>query len=287
MLDELNDDRIWVRSDINYVRNPPASGEPVLTFVTEGETPSTMVTEPGVQMPIRDMRGVETALDREGFKLVLHTSAVPDFDKIEEDEATDQIYIDEMTALLQQVTGASRVIMLGGGKKRYGKTATDKLKGLLNALPALYPHGDTTDRSAQSQAEMLASRIPAIDLDKAERWALYNMWRPITPPPHDYPLAVCDARTVRSHDAVTVLAQTATRATGAVAHDTKGYLHNGAHRWWTVRDMTPGEVLIFKTHDSDPTRAHQVAHTAFHNPDCPADAPTRGSVEMRAFAIFN
>lgn len=274
------------RGEINYVRNPPKPGEANLTFVTEDETRSTMITLPGEPMWISDLRGTPTSLDREGFELVRHTSAVADFHRIEEDPDTDQLYIGEMTAMLQQVTGAAMVIMQGGGKKRYGPIAKDRLAGLPNALPALYPHGDTTDSSAAYLAQAIASQIPGLELEKARRWAHFNMWRPITPPPQDYPLAVCDARSIQPGDGITVVAETVTRTTGAFSFDTTGYLYNSSHRWCYFRDMTPEEVIVFKTHDSDPARAHQVAHSAFLDPACPPGTPTRGSVEMRAFVVF-
>jgi hypothetical protein len=63
-------------------------------------------------------------------------------------------------------------------------------------------------------------------------------------------------------------------------------VHNPGHRWCWFRDMTADEVLVFKTHDSDPERAHRVAHTAFTDPTCPPGTPTRASVEIRALALF-
>ena len=67
-------------------------------------------------------------------------------------------------------------------------------------------------------------------------------------------------------DRETVVAHTVTRTLGALSFDTTGYLHNPAHRWCYFRNMTPEEVLVFITYDSDPARAHQVAHTAFLDP---------------------
>jgi hypothetical protein len=275
-----------LRAEVNYVRNPPAVGEPSLTFVTEAEESSTMVTKPGRLVEIHDVRGVHTSLDIEGFALVPHSSAVTDFDAIEEDPAVDRLYIDEMTRLLEEVTHATRVIMLGGGKKRYGESAVDKLAPLKNAKPARYPHGDVTDASALAQAAGVAAMVPGLSLDDFGRWALYNMWRSVTPPPQDHPLAVCDARSVTSSDRVSVVAVTEIRGSGEFRFETTGYLFSPEHRWCYFSDMTPGEVLVFKTHDSDPGRAHQVAHTAFTDPTCPAGTPTRASVEMRALALY-
>ena len=120
-----------VRAAVNYIRNPRFSaGEPKLEFCTEDETLSTMETLPGQDMAIRSARGLATALDREGFVLVRHVSQVEDFGLIEEDPGTDQQYNDEMAALLREVTGGAFAMMLGGGKKRFGESATDRLASL-------------------------------------------------------------------------------------------------------------------------------------------------------------
>ncbi|HEX8783916.1 MAG TPA: CmcJ/NvfI family oxidoreductase [Steroidobacteraceae bacterium] len=46
------------------------------------------------------------------------------------------------------------------------------------------------------------------------------------------------------------------------------------------------EALIFKTHDSDRSRAHCVPHVAFDHAACPAHAVPRVSIEMRALALW-
>jgi len=175
--------------------------------------------------------------------------------------------------------------MLGGGKKRYGESATDKLALLLNAKPARYPHADNTDSSAQGLMGMIAAFVEDLDPESYSRWALYNMWRAVTPPPQDFPLAVCDARTVNPDDEVTVTAITKERM-GEIIHDTTGYLFSSSHRWHYYPDMTRDEVLVFKAHDSDSQRSRRVPHTAFTDPTCPPGAPTRASVEMRGLALF-
>jgi hypothetical protein len=276
-----------VRADVNYVRNPPASSAMVLEFVTEAEEHSTMCTLPGQEVLITNARPLTTQLDREGFVLITHVSEVVDFDRIQEDQGVDQVYIDEMTGLLAQLTGASRVFMLGGGKKRFGEHATDKLAPLTNAKPARYPHADNTDESATGLVELIAQLVGDLDLKKVSRYALYNMWRCVSPPPQDIPLAVCDARTVAPGDEVTVTAVTTERVGGDIRHDTTGYLFNPSHHWHYFSNMTPDEVLVFKAHDTDPARARRVPHTAFDDPTCPPGTPTRASVEMRGLALFD
>ena len=273
-----------VQADVNYVRNEPARAGETLEFVPHAQERNTMVTLPGEPMWISDARGLETDLDREGFVLVRHVSAVADFDAIQADPLVDQRYVDEMSALLAEVTGASRTVMLWGAKKRYGESQVDKLAGLPNAEPARYPHADNTDASSEAQAAMVMEHF---GVAPGRRWALYNLWRACTPPPQDFPLAVCDARTLGPDDEITVTALTIELGDRRVRHDTTGYRHNPAHRWCYFPAMTRDEVLVFKTHDSDPARAHRVAHTAFTDPTCPPGVPTRASVEIRGLAVFD
>jgi hypothetical protein len=274
-----------VEAEINYIRNPPPAGGAVLEYVTEDEGLNTMVTLPGRSMSITDARGLPTDLDREGFVLVRHVSAVGDFHRLQEDPGVDAQYVEETAAMLTELTGAARVLMLGGGKKRYGESATDRLAPLKNAKPARYPHADNTDASAENLANLFDAFVDDFDLGAYPRWAMYNVWRTFSPPPQDFPLAVCDARTIGPDDEVTVTAITA-ELSGDIVHDTTSYVHNPAHRWHWFPDMTIDEVIVFKSHDTDPTKACRVAHTAFTDPTCPAGVPTRASVEMRALAVF-
>ena len=52
--------------------------------------------------------------------------------------------------------------------------------------------------------------------------------------------------------------------------------------------MTPSEALLIKTFDSSSDgRARRSIHTAFVNPDAPADAAPRESIETRALVFFD
>src|SRR5689334_19691618 len=97
---------VAVEAEINYIRKPPAPGAGPLEYVTEAEERNTMVTLPGRLMTITNARLLDTDLDREGFVLAQHVSAVADFHRIQEDPAVDQQYIDETTAFLTQLVGA-------------------------------------------------------------------------------------------------------------------------------------------------------------------------------------
>lgn len=276
----------YVTATVNYVCNPPAPGEEQLEFVSEAEENSTMQTLPGREVRISNARPLATSLDAEGFKLLSHRSAITDFDGIELDQELNAQYMEELCELLKEETGASSVIMLGGAKQRFGESATDKLAPLLNAKPARYPHADNTDESSRGQIKMFGSLMPDLDMKEYSRVALYNLWRCVSPPPQDCPLALCDARSIAPADEVPVTAVTMVHGIGEVRHETTSYTFNPDHRWFYFPDMTIDELIVFKTHDTDEDRARRVAHTAFDNPDCPAGVPARASVEVRLMALF-
>ena len=96
------------------------------------------------------------------------------------------------------------------------------------------------------------------------------------------PLAICDAQSIDEKDFV-LTDLVYTDRVGEVMH----LSHNPGHRWFYFPDMDRSEALIFKTYDSQTDgRARFSAHTAFANPNAPADAAPRQSIESRTLAFF-
>jgi hypothetical protein len=61
---------------------------------------------------------------------------------------------------------------------------------------------------------------------------------------------------------------------------------NPDHRWYYAADLMPDEVLLFKNYDSRKNVARYVPHTAFADPNMPADALPRASIEVRSLVIW-
>ena len=63
--------------------------------------------------------------------------------------------------------------------------------------------------------------------------------------------------------------------------------YSSLHRWYYFPRMRRDEALVFKVYDSATDgRSRFSAHTSFEDPTSPAGAPTRESIEIRAFAFF-
>lgn len=233
--------------------------------------------------PISDARALSpsASLDTQGFTLVGHKSAVRDF---RDQEEIKRVHVDEIRDLLLGLTGADDVEVRGFGVLRFGERSKDS-GALNNSRPARFVHIDISDKTASEWNAKLA--VP--EGRKVRRAAHLNVWRVLTPPPQDVPLAVCDARTLSPDDVHFADAMfDDPDGSGKILHSFEGLAvrQSPSQRWWYYPDMRTDEVLVFKTNDTEPGVAHAVAHGAFDDHSCPADQEPRASLEMRGVAVW-
>jgi hypothetical protein len=227
------------------------------------------------------------SFDEQGFQLVRHPCSVSDF---YDRTAVDTSYTDESVALVKALTGAELVVSLGWNLRSSGPISTDGVYP-----PSSDVHIDFSNACAQQVARRFydAARPGGPGYSRS---VFMGLWRPLTPPPQDWPFAVCDARTVDPNEGlakpivpVDVLpegdAMFAPIAGEETLLATVVMPFNPAHRWWYFPNMTPDEAVLFKHHDSDRTRAWRVPHTSFRDTSFP-DAGPRQSIEFRTVAYF-
>jgi hypothetical protein len=219
------------------------------------------------------------SLAEEGFASFLHKSQVSDFHSPEQLART---YEPEMERLVTEVSGADRVVICGPVVLRFRKAAPDS--GELHILrPAHFVHIDMSDSIVTGVTHLW---WPRSDARTVRRFAYYNVWRVLSPPPQDIPLALCDARTVSTSDLVdsdSIMDIPGKPESSMVVGLVR---HNAAHRWSYFPNMSQEEVLVFKSHDSDPREPRQVPHSAFRDASCPPGVASRASIEARVVAFW-
>jgi hypothetical protein len=283
----LSDTLAGVDATINYLADPPSSNPSRwLQYYVNDKSRTTMRSTPHA-VRIQDARPInaELDLDREGFKLFAHKSAVSNFRDAAEVERHQPA---ELESLIRTLTGASATFGVGPSLRfAPGNPESDRdirVSRGVDTHPAGFAHGDFTSEGIHWMAE----GWPGLRLDAYSRYACYNVWRVITPPPQNFPLALCDARTVALTDAVDAMAvMDPPQPNGQVYRAmTTAFKANPAHRWYYFRDMTLDEVIIFKSYDSDTSRASNIPHSAFRDATCPLNALPRASAETRVIAVF-
>ena len=226
----------------------------------------------------RDRRA-EFSLDKQGFALVTWPTRVKNYRDPAERE---QLYVPEVDAMLRALTGCSKVVTAGSGFIRMSDRVGTRPANTFST--GNFVHADYS----KNAGEFWLRR--AVAEDEAPwrlrgRYSIFNVWRILSEPPQDVPLALCDARSVAPPDVVHT--DFTTRAEGAAfSFENATYRHNPNHRWYYFRDMTRDEFLVFRGFDSDPERQEAVPHTAFEDPSCPPDAPPRESVEIRSVVFY-
>lgn len=278
------------------MRVPGVEGE--LNYLATSSTLNRRYVAPGAELNtghyephrvfIRNARAAaeDFSLDCQGFVLARHHSAVCDFTDKAEVEAR---YPAEVEQLVRRLTGADCVIPLGWVLRTAGATTAAVQP------PASDVHVDMTHDRAQRLARNLFASAVSVE-SGFRRFIASSLWRTFSAPPQDWPLAVCDARSVEDCEGlpntmVRVPVLPALDAIPAILPDEETlpaaavFHFNPRHRWWYFPHMTRDEVILLKLHDSDHARAWRVPHSAFRDPTCP-HATVRESIEFRTVAYF-
>jgi hypothetical protein len=228
------------------------------------------------RVTIRDGRPLAQrfSLDREGFELRRHVSAVTDF----HDEASlHAVYYPEMEALLRAATGAEKIVI-------FDHTLRNTAQGRVGAQIREAGNSVHNDYTVASAAKRVRDLLPAAEAEARlqRRFVEINVWRPIAEPVQSWPLALCDAQSLDWQDLVV----SERRLPDRIGETYRVYF-NPSHRWFYFPAMRRDEVLLIKCFDSETDgRARLSVHSAFEDPTSPPDAAPRQSIEIRSFAFF-
>ena len=256
-------------------------------FIAPGGRVATERTERHA-VPVRDGRPVQGsfALDVHGFAVRDHRSAVTDFT---DPEQLRSVYVAEVCRFVQEQLGADQVLSRGWELRRSAAPAEHGAQP-----PAAGVHVDyAPDHVPGMVARAYARHFP--DGPGFRRAVATSTWRVFSPPPQDWPLALCDARTVAAGDGAAVTTwfvdELPADPFGPVDHLTPvgsswKTRHSPGHEWWYFPGMTRDEVLLIKLGDTDRSVAGAAPHAAFADPAGSAAEP-RHSIELRTFAYFS
>ena len=102
-------------------------------------------------------------------------------------------------------------------------------------------HVDQTPAAAEAR---VYRHLPAEDVPELlkRRYQVLNVWRPLNNPAIDWPLALCDFRSVDSERDVVPVTLVFPDRKG----ETYSVVYNPNQKWKYFRGMTPDEFVLFK-----------------------------------------
>jgi hypothetical protein len=241
-------------------------------------------------MRVRDGRtaAVPPSLEREGLELVSWPSPIAR-ERLDELVAQKPLltmrpiefdYWAETIPVIRARSGARDVLPLHASTVRYSEKANRD--GMMT--PAGWAH---LDYDADEAAVQLRETL---DHDEHEiapfsRYVLYQTWRVLSDPPQDFPLAICDSRTVTSAEIVPLEYHVGTDGSD-VTFRSQGSRYSDRHEWWYFPDLTVDDLLVFVGFDSARPDVPSSLHVSFEDPTVHDPVP-RASIETRFFGLFD
>jgi len=226
-------------------------------------------------------------LDQHGFCIGRHVTDITDWER---NYGPESRYAAQVCEVAKRMSGADVAVPMGGMLRTSGQTSATVQP------PAAEAHVDFTEQCAERIAQAIYRKAhpggPGFS-----RFIAFSLWRALSSPPQDMPLALCDGGTVRddegTHNTKVDVDEIPTgealfapipgeenMAAATIFH------HSPDHRWWYFPDMTPDEVIFIKFYDSSHRGAWRCPHTAFRDTTRP-DATQRRSMEFRGIAYFS
>ncbi|MCJ1442276.1 MAG: hypothetical protein MMC23_002769 [Stictis urceolatum] len=270
-----------VRATFNYTKDVL----PKLTELYFYESDAAKgIHEPGddpQEMAVTDgwHRADTFSVDNEGFSL--HPFKT-EFSGWDDDAAVAESFYPEVVEFLKKTVGAKRVLVFDHtirAKGNENKKLTQETQTSQRA-PVMLVHCDYTSESGPLRVRQL---LPdeADDL-LSRRVAFFNVWKPIHRIVEERPLAMCDVTSTPKEDFFKLHLRYRDR-------NGENYVlrHSDRHKWWYFPKMTPEQVILLKTYESESDgRARFIGHSAFEDPTSPPQAHMRESVEIRTIAFF-
>lgn len=264
----LNYTRRSAARPVNYTYDPP-----------EGIPRSSGELDPRTVTVHDGRRTFGLGLDRSGFELIGHEGSLGDWKAFSDAEIVKSVDYPEVAAALKRRTGASKVVVFDHTLR--DSTAVPGQPALRE--PVRRVHDDQTFHSAPDRVHKhLRAEEAAWRLQR--RFAIVNFWRPVGARVQRAPLAVCDARTIKSDDLI---------PSDLVYPDWTGetyaFAFSPRHRWYWYPQQSPEEATLLKVYDSATDgRPRLTAHSAFDLPETAevAAAPPRRSVELRTLVFW-
>ncbi|RYO79490.1 hypothetical protein DL766_009345 [Monosporascus sp. MC13-8B] len=231
---------------------------------------------------VEDFRGraKEFQLDSHGFS----SCHLPGFTELADKDTIEQQYLPAVEDILRTHLEDFGTVFIFDWRIRNSRS--DTVTDMINfsdkttpLLPSNYAHIDTGPISVIQRIQKSFPKDAKRILQQRVR--AVNVWKPLSHPVEEYPLAVCDGTSVKPED----LVETDSVRQGNVS--TNYYVkYHASQRWYFLNHQSPDEALIFKHFDTKPgVKAPYALHSSIKLQKTSEVARPRKSIEVRALVF--
>ena len=229
-----------------------------------------------------------------GFELMLHTTALPNWN---DDAEIERVHYPEVSAFARSLTGCDYALVSGHIKRDPEQAAKHPDLG-----PIEFVHSDFAESYGQRMRDfyrdgsneairaMARSGISADVVAKARRIAIVQFWRNIGPAKMDRPIAFCDARTVTNGGASNPAGAQLCRRRVLLRNAGSGRAARSIHASlvYVPGDAARRSRRVPHLRQRSGTRGETfwTPHSAFSDPTVAPGRPSRRSIELRATCLF-
>jgi len=278
-------DRDAIESTMYYLEKTPLydTEKPyTMRYKPEEEIPQTNFKKCERPMTARSMRAPGSGpfrFEECGFQLVEFHSKMS-YDDFWDSDKTQDVYIQEVRETIKKALGAKFVWVLDYAvRRRHASFPVSTGENYQYDQPTALAHVDFTKEEGERIIRILFG-------DRADdvlrgRWQAVNLWKPIKGPLNDWPLGLCDTRSV-DYPQDTIAGDVV--FDGFVTENLQ-VVHNSNFEWYYLPDHETWEALIFKSGDSEEGATPGTPHSGFYNPHA-SKVELRESLDCRCFAFF-
>jgi hypothetical protein len=171
------------------------------------------------------------------------------------------VYHPRLERLMRHITGAPKIVLMHC-VLRWSPRARNPQQTTFSA--ATLAHCDYDRESFHAQMRNVLANDPEREYWLSGRYAVYNTWRVLSPPPQDMPLGLLDRTSIAAGDfmAGTVIAG---EGPNAPRYTQNMVRYNPSHRWVYCANMSLNDTLIFLGFDSVQDDLPGNPHAAFED----------------------
>ncbi|CAF1434835.1 unnamed protein product [Adineta steineri] len=238
------------------------------------------------RITIHDLRNKEKNfnLDIHGFEVHKYKGNIQE--EFPDNSEIQQSYYEELTILLKERLGASRVIVFNHVFRHRGPLRSLDKCDINHKNPAFNVHVDFDESGAHSSVKEILGE-EQMNKCMQYRYQFINIWRPIGPNViTKHPLTICDYRSLNLdkdiHSAENRRSSFSATSSYLISHNP-----DNTQKWYYLSEMKSNEMFIFKTFDSNFNVARFCAHTGFTNDYVPTPELQQASIETRCLVLYD